>query len=65
MAIFGGFDDTRQSQVGLLELDYVVDHDHVRVEVNHMVNAGIKNVSEVVSGVVQRVLESLSDRGGD
>ena len=65
MAVFGGTDDTRRGQVGLPELDDVVDHDHVGVEVNHAVNAGIENVSEVVPGVVQRVLESLSDRGGD
>ena len=65
VAVFGGTDDTRRGKVGLPELDDVVDHDHVGVEVNHAVNAGIENVSEVVPGVVQRVLESLSDRGGD
>ena len=54
-----------RSQVGFLELDYVVDHDHVGVEVNHAVNAGIENVSKVVLGVVQRVLGSLLDRGGN
>ena len=65
MAVFEGSDDTHRSQVGFSELDYVVDHDHVGVEVNHAVNAGIENVSEVVLGVVQRVLGSLLDRGGN
>ena len=65
MVVFGGFDDTHRSQVGLPKLDYVVNHDHVEVMVNHMVNAGIENVSEVVPGVVQLVLESLLDRGED
>ena len=65
VAVFEGSNDTHRSQVGLPKLDYVVNHDHVRGEVNHAVNARIENVFEVVPGVVQRVFKSLSDRGGD
>ena len=65
MAVFGGFNDTHRSQVGLPKLDYVVNHDHVEVVVNHAVNVGIENVSEVDSGVVQLVLENLSNQGED
>ena len=62
MAILRSPDDTCPGQRRVPELGDVVDNDHVRVEVDDSVNAPVENVSEVVPSVVQRILESLSDR---
>lgn len=56
MAILGCSDDSRPGQFDVPELVNVVDDDHVGVKVNDSVNAGIKNVAQVISSVVQRVL---------
>nr|KYP65930.1 hypothetical protein KK1_012206 [Cajanus cajan] len=61
VAILRRADHARPCECHAPELAYVVDHDHVGVEVDHAVHAGVQHVAEVVARVVQGVFQGLSD----
>ena len=57
--------DYPRTQTRFPELGDVVDDDEIRIQVYDPVNAILEKLREVVSGVIQRLLEGLSHGGRD
>lgn len=65
MAVLRGSDNPQPGERNVPELVNVVDHQHIRVQVNDPVHAPPQNIAQVISGVVERVLERLPNRRRD
>ncbi|GAB2280377.1 hypothetical protein Dimus_015012 [Dionaea muscipula] len=65
VAVLRRTDDVVSGKSHVPELVHVVYQDQVRVQVDDPLHTRVEDVAQVVSGVVQRVLQRLADGGRD